>query len=210
MDIISRHQRNVKLTAHRNERLVYLLQLRNGVPLHFQVEIAKGLPIPQGGLFRLLKMPDTNKLGNLTNDTTGEGNETIVILLQKLLIHPRFIVETLKMCLGGKLNQILISGLIPGEENKVVIVFITSLTAEAAAGSEIHLTADNRLYPHLPSGLVKLNHAIHRAVVGNGQAVHTQFPGSRYQLWNAAHAVKQAIFGMDMEVSKHRPLWFSV
>ncbi|MBA7713974.1 hypothetical protein ES703_122987 [subsurface metagenome] len=104
MDIISSHQRNIQLTAHRDESLVYLLQLRNGVSLYFQVEITKGLLIPQGSLFCLIKSPFQNKTGNLTADTGREGNKTLMILLQKLFIYPRLVIETLKVCLGSKLD----------------------------------------------------------------------------------------------------------
>jgi hypothetical protein len=40
-------------------------------------------------------------------------------------------------------------------------------------------------------------------VVGYSQAVHPQLSGSFNQLGDTAHAIKQAIFGMDMEMGKH-------
>jgi hypothetical protein len=46
-------------------------------------------------------------------------------------------------------------------------------------------------------------------MVGYRQAIHTQLSGPLHQLRNTAHAVKQAILGMDMEMSEHNTfkLW---
>ena len=69
VDIVGGHQRNAQLLANSHQALIYLLQFRDGVPLYFQVEIAKGLLIPQSRLLRLIKPPLQNELGNLTGNT---------------------------------------------------------------------------------------------------------------------------------------------
>ena len=46
MDIIGGYQWNIQLISHGNKNLINLLQLRNGVSLYFQIEIAKCLLIP--------------------------------------------------------------------------------------------------------------------------------------------------------------------
>ncbi|MBA7714938.1 hypothetical protein ES703_123971 [subsurface metagenome] len=83
------------------------------------------------------------------------------------------------------------------------MVFISGITAKAAVGSDINLTADDGLYPHLFGSQVELNSAIHNPMVGYRQAVHPQLPRLRYQLGNSAHAIKQTILGMNMEMSEH-------
>jgi hypothetical protein len=40
-------------------------------------------------------------------------------------------------------------------------------------------------------------------VVGDCQAIHTQFFDPVYQLRDTAHTVKQAVFGMNMKMGEH-------
>ncbi len=148
------------------------------MPLYFQIKIVKCLLAPQGSLFCLLEASAEDKLGNLATDTAGKSNKALMILLQKFFIYPRPVVETLKVSFGSEVNEILVSSLIFGEENEVVMVFISGTATEATALSDINLTADNRFYPGLSGCLVELNHAVHHTVVGYSQAVHTQLSGS--------------------------------
>ncbi|MBA7646085.1 hypothetical protein ES703_53846 [subsurface metagenome] len=84
----------------------------------------------------------------------------------------------------------MVSGLIPSQQNKVIVVFVTGIAAEAAIGGDIYLAADDGLYTCLPGCQIELNNAIHNTVVGYGQAIHPQSFGSFNQLGNAAHAIK--------------------
>ena len=91
----------------------------------------------------------------------------------------------------------------------MVIISITGSAAKAAPRRDINLTADNGLYACLSGRHKKLDSTIHNAMVGYRQAIHTQLSGPLHQLRNTAHAVKQAILGMDMEMSEHNTfkLW---
>ena len=101
--IISRHQRDTQLPAHRDKNLIYLLQLSNGVSLYFQVEITKYPLIPQSHLFCLIKAPFQNKARHLTTKTGRKTNKTFVILLKEFFIYPRLVIKTLKVCLSDQL-----------------------------------------------------------------------------------------------------------
>jgi len=46
---------------------------------------------------------------------------------------------------------------------------------------------------------------MHSTVVGDSEAVHAQFFGPGKKLGNAAHAIKQAVLGMNVEMSEF--LW---
>ncbi len=50
---------------------------------------------------------------------------------------------------------------------------------------------------------VELDDAVQGAVVGDGQAVHPQLLGAGQQLGYTAHAVKQAVLGVDVQVCEH-------
>ncbi len=84
---------------------------------------------------------------------------------------------------------------------------VGALLARVAVGtvitSDIDLTADDRFDTDFSGRQVELDGAIHHSVVGDSQAVHPQFFGPRHKVGNTTHAIKQAVLGVDMEVSKH-------
>ena len=68
--------------------------------------------------------------------------------------------------------------------------------------SYINFTANNWLYTGFLSCHIKIDTTVHRTMVGDSKAVHAQFFSPGEELRNAAHAIKQAILGMNMEVGK--------
>jgi hypothetical protein len=104
---------------------------------------------------------------------------------------------------GGKLDQVLVAGPVFGEKDEMVVIFIGGIAAEATARGDINLTANDGLDAGLFSSLVKLDGTVHDAVVGDGQAIHTQFFSLLHEPRDTAHTIQQAVFGVDMEVSKH-------
>ncbi len=48
------------------------------------------------------------------------------------------------------------------------------LLVKTGIGRHINLTADNRLNPRFPRRLIKINNAVHHAVVRYGSTVHAQ------------------------------------
>lgn len=68
--------------------------------------------------------------------------------------------------------------------------------------SHIDLAADNRFYSCFFSCQVEIDDTIHYTVVSNCKAIHAQFLGFGNKLWNTAHAIKQTVLCMDMEMGK--------
>ena len=66
----------------------------------------------------------------------------------------------------------------------------------------INFTADNRLYPLLFTGSVKVNDAVHYTVVGNGKSSLSLFLCRFHKFVYSACSVKQAVFGMIMKMCK--------
>ena len=173
MNVITGHQGDTQLTTHGDKYRVYPLQLGDRVPLYFQVEIFKRLPVPEGGLLCLRETTFQDKLGNLAADAAGQRHQPLAVLLKQFPVDARFIVETLQVSFGNELYQVLVSGLVFGQEHQVIAVFSSWSTVKSATLSHVNLTTDNRFYAGLPGCLIKFNHAVHNAVVGDSQAVHT-------------------------------------
>ena len=85
----------------------------------------------------------------------------------------------------------------------MVRTFIGRGTSLMVAGGHIDFTADNWFYASFFSCAVKFDNSIENAVVRNSQAIHAQLfcPGN--QSGYIAHAVQQAVLGMDVEMAKH-------
>ncbi len=145
--------------------------------LYLKVEIAKYLPIPLCRLFGVLKSSLQNQPRYLSRQAAGERNQTIVVLLQKFSVHSRPVIEALKVRLGYELDKVLVAGIIFGQENEMIVVSISYIASGATSRGDVYLTADDGLYPRLPGGTIELDDAIHGAVVGYRQAVHTQLFG---------------------------------
>ena len=87
----------------------------------------------------------------------------------------------------------------------MIEVFMGRVSVMTISFSHINFTTNDWLYPCLLGCHIEINNAIHGAVVSDGKAVHAQFLGSGNKLGDVAHAIKQAIFSVDMEVSE---LWW--
>ncbi|MBA7631797.1 hypothetical protein ES703_39333 [subsurface metagenome] len=177
MDVIGGDERDAKLIAHGDEGLVHLLKLGDGLPLYLKIKIAKYPLVPLCRLFGILKSSVQNQPGNLARQTAGKSNQPILVLLQKFFIHPWPVVKALKMRLGYELDKVLVAGVIFSEENEMIMVSVSYIAARATSWRKVNLTADDGLDTHLPGGTVELNDAIHGAVVGYRQTVHTELFG---------------------------------
>ena len=106
---------------------------------------------------------------HITGNTGRQADNSLMVLPQKFLVHTRLIVHALDIGQRHQLYQILIAGLIFSQQNQMVILgSIDFLTFLAGAGSKVHLTANNGLNALLLAFFIKINRAIHDAVVGNG------------------------------------------
>jgi hypothetical protein len=73
----------------------------------------------------------------------------------------------------------------------------------------VDFNADDGLYVGLFGCAIEIDYAVHCAVVGDSKTIHSQLFCPAHQMLDSAHAIEQAIFGMNVEVSKHEPLELS-
>ena len=66
----------------------------------------------------------------------------------------------------------------------------------------VGLHPDDRLNPCLGGRVVEIDHPEHRAVVGDRHSRHVQFLDAFHQLLDIREAIKQRIFGVDVQVSE--------
>ena len=80
------------------------------------------------------------------------------------------------------------------------IVFFFSV--ETRFGRNINFTADNRFDAAFLSRLVKINDAVHGAVVGYRQRCHAEIFCRVEQVINSCRAVEQTVFRMNVQMSE--------
>jgi hypothetical protein len=84
----------------------------------------------------------------------------------------------------------------------MILVFVGWLSVMAIGLGDIDFAANDWFYTCFLSRHIKIDDAIHSAVVSDSKAVHAQLFGPGNKLRNAAHAIEQAIFSVDMKVGK--------
>ena len=69
---------------------------------------------------------------------------------------------------------------------------------EPGARGDVHLAPDDRLHADGAGGFVKIDGAVHHAVVGDGAGGLAQIGGALRQLLDPARAVQQAVLTVNV------------
>ena len=126
-----------------------------------------------------------------------------MVLFQQFQIHTGFAVKAIGECLGYQIAQIFITCTILAQQNKMVRIVVNSVdpVRHPAAGN-IHFTANNGLNAGSLGSLIKIDTAIHNAMVGNCNGRLPQFLNTVHHRTDSAGAIQQTIFCMDMQMYK--------
>ena len=211
VNVIRRDALQAELLRPRDEMLVHLRLLGNGVILEFEIEIvrAKSLLKPINAIARLLQVILDDGLGNFARHAAGERDQALVMLREDFLVDARLVVIALQMRRRGELDQILVSLFILREQHEMIVNIATAsagvrLLFQPAARRDIDLAADDGLDAFLPRRLVEIHRAVKHAVIGDGDAGELQVVGLLHQLVEAAGRVEQAVLSVEMEMDKVR------
>ncbi len=107
-----------KLTAYFKEPFIDQGLAFHPIILNFNKKSLsiEDLPIFLCRLHGLLHLPTASMGSDLAFQTTAEGNQPLMILTQKLLIDPRFIIESLEMGKAHQFNEIEIPNFVLNEQ----------------------------------------------------------------------------------------------
>ena len=75
-------------------------------------------------------------------------------------------------------------------------------SVKSRTGRHIDLASDDRLDACLFCRLIKIDHAVHDAVIGYGRAVHSKLFDALYIFFDLIGAVQQRILGVDVQMCK--------
>ena len=134
-----------------------------------------------------------------TGNTTGQTDEALGILPQRVAVHAGFaVVETLEITLGNELAQIAPALVGLCQERHVSRTLATDkfLSVLHFSGREVDLAAEDRLHPGLVAVLIELDRAVEVAVVGHRHRWHAEFLGALGKILGADHAIEKGEFGV--------------
>ena len=205
VDIVRGDEGYPRLPRQLGEHRDYTPLLGQAVILNLEEEVvfAHDGAIPEGFFLRALIVAAEQGARNFAREARRKCNKPLVIFFEELTVYSRFCIKARDESLRHKLYQILISCFIFAEQYQMIALGVEGVNfVKAGARRHIHLAADYRLYPALFRRAVKVDDAVHNAVIGHGNARLTEALHFVHKLLDAARAVKQAVFGMKMKVCK--------
>ena len=178
--------------------------LPKAVILYFQKEIplAENPLIIQSGIPGTGIIPGGKGPRDFPGQTGGQGDEPFMVLLEQLLVHPGLAIKAFGPGPGNHGDEVLIALLVFTEKHQVAVLAVHAALDCAGTGRHIDLTADNGVNPPLLGGFIEVNDPIHGPVVGDGHRLLAQLFHPIHELLNAAGAVQQAVFRMQMKMGK--------
>ena len=205
MRIVRCNQRNIHFGRKFFQLVANLRLLLQAVILYFQKKILspENVNVFLNQFLSLRKFVVENGAGDFADDASTKRDKSFVIFAQLFLVDTRAIIKTLNARRRRQLYQIFIARVVFGKQNQMKIFCAVSLFAvEERAGRDVNFTADNRLNAASLRRLVKINHAVHCAVIRYREGIHAEIFRGVEQVVNPRRAVKQAVFGVNMQMNK--------
>ena len=125
------------------------------------------------------------------------------MLAQQRKIDAGLDIKAVQKGLGNEVAQILIACFVLAQQHEVARLVVHAVDAVLhPARGDIDLAADHGVQPGGLAGAVEIDHAVHHAVIGDGDGRLPERLGALDELPDAAGAVEQAVFGVDVQMGK--------
>ncbi len=204
--VVGCHQRHPVVLAVGHQPAVQHPELIDVVFLQLQVEVlrAKDILVPADQIAQgAVIFAFFQQARNFRRQAATGRDQPLRMTGKQFFVHPRAVVVTADLGFAGQLKQVAVARLVAGQQQQMVRLGIQGRIAVIhAAPGQVRLHANHGFNSRLPGGPEELDHAKHRAVIGDRQRRHAQFFGARHQPVDLAQAVQQGVFGMDMQMDE--------
>ena len=196
VDIVGRHQLEPHVGGPRDKLAIDLGLLGDAVVVQLEVVVLRPerLLEPVNLVARLVEFLRHDQPGNLAGQAAAQADQPLAVLREQFLVDARLVVVALKLRGGGQADEVLVAGLVPGQEHEMVVRLLAAgagLFLVPAAGRDVHLAADDRLDVPGAGCAVKIDRAEHRPVVGDRERTEAQVARLVDQAVHTARAVEQ-------------------
>ena len=148
-----------------------------------------------------LPVLDLERLRDLAAQAGGQADEPLAVLREMLAVDARLVVVAVDVRVRDEPAEVPVARHVGREEQQVegLAVGLALLVAHRPPG-DVRLDAEDRLDAPGDRGLVERHSAVEGAVIREGDRVHPVRRGCIDDLADPAETVKEAEFGMDVEV----------
>ena len=203
MEVVRHDEREPRLGRQSQELLVQPSLLGQTMVLELEIEVpgAEDVAVLAGQPPGRVPVLDLERPGDLAVEAGGQADQPLAVSGEMLAIDPRLVVVPIDVGVTDEPAQVLVAGPVLGEEDEVegLGVGLALLVAHRPPG-DIRLDAEDRLDAPGDRGLVERHSAVEGAVIREGDRVHPVRRGCIDDLADPAETVKEAEFGMDVEV----------
>ena len=203
MAVVRRDEADAVLVRELDETFVRLALLGQAVILDLEeiIVLAEDVDVLAHERVGLVKIARDQRARHFAGDAGRQADDALVIFAQQLVVDARLVIKALDVCIRHELHEVAIAFLIFREQDQMIILHAVHFGAFLPiARRDIDLAADDRLHALRDRFLVKINDAIHRAVIRDGDRVHARRLRRRDELRDAARAVEQAELRVNMKV----------
>ncbi len=203
--VVRAHKRHAEVARDGQQARVDLGLLRHALVLHLEEEVAgaEQIPIGRGGLYCPLRLVRPNPGRDFAFQAAAEPNQPLRVRREDVFVDARLVIEPLRVPGRDELDEVVEPFVRLGQEHQMV----GRLAGDprpllAPARRHVHLTPENGIDAALPGLVVEGDRGEHVAVLGHGHGRHLQFGGAIEHLADAARAVEQREFGMQVQVNE--------
>jgi hypothetical protein len=139
---------------------------------------AEEVAIESGSRPRRVVVPFRQPLGHFTLQASGKPDQTLRMLSQKFLAHPRLVVKAVQRGFRRDLHQVAVAFFVFGEHQQVVIGVAVGRSARDVVVvffADVEFASHDRFDAGLVRGIYKMHRAKNVAVVGHGHCGHAKF-----------------------------------
>ena len=216
--VVGGEQRRADLLGDLDQLRIGLALGRQPVVLQLdeQVVAPEDVLQPGGLLDRPLLVAVQQRLQHVAAEAPGGGDQPVGVLLEQLPVHPGLVVVALHERQARQLDQVLVAGLVLGQQREVVVELLAALgvaarvvdtpppgrTLAAVVVGHVGLGADDRLDALLVALLVEVQRAVHVAVIGHPDRRHAVLHRLGDHLVEPRRPVEHRELGVDVEVGE--------
>ena len=218
--VVCNQDRRFDLFCDLQQLWVCLVLGRDAVVLDLDEQVVPAEDVLHPG--RLLKgvllVAVHQRLKHVAAEAPGGCDDTFTVIGKHFPVNAGFVVVPLHKRAAGELNEVLVAGVVLGQCNQVVVELLAAIGAAAgvvnlapsarpfmaAVVGLVELAADDRFDPVVLAGPVKVQDAVHVAVVGDAKRRHAVRCRLGDKLVQTGRPVQHRVLGMRVQVHKRR------